>query len=204
MKTFKHIFTIALITSILASCSLENGFIQKRKYNKGYHLSLKKNTGSNKRTDTETISPNKDIVTNSIKIETSTEKNEIETSTHKENHGQVEGLNNTGASNDIETSNDAITQKAERINNKFSTHKRQSLLKSNNLIRNNTSSKKPNSTTDDVALILLVILAFLLPPIAVGLYTNWDTIPVVINIILTLLFWLPGIIHALLVIFDII
>jgi uncharacterized membrane protein YqaE (UPF0057 family) len=44
--------------------------------------------------------------------------------------------------------------------------------------------------------ILLVILAILLPPLAVFLKTNSgkDTI---INIILCLFFWLPGVIHAL-------
>lgn len=44
--------------------------------------------------------------------------------------------------------------------------------------------------------LLLIILAILLPPLAVYLKTNSgkDTI---INIILCLFFWLPGVIHAL-------
>lgn len=47
--------------------------------------------------------------------------------------------------------------------------------------------------------ILLVILAFLLPPAAVALKTGisgtfW------LNLILTLIFWLPGLIHALIVV----
>jgi len=44
--------------------------------------------------------------------------------------------------------------------------------------------------------VILVILAILLPPLAVFLKTNSakDTI---INIILCIIFWLPGVIHAL-------
>ena len=57
--------------------------------------------------------------------------------------------------------------------------------------------------TDDVMLLILVILALFIPPIAVGLKKNWALIPLLISIILTLLFVLPGVIHALLVVFDI-
>lgn len=40
------------------------------------------------------------------------------------------------------------------------------------------------------------ILCVVLPPAAVGLHTNWKASPVVINVILTILFWIPGCIHA--------
>jgi len=44
--------------------------------------------------------------------------------------------------------------------------------------------------------LLLVIIAILLPPVAVGV-KNGIGLSLVINIILCLLFWLPGLIHAL-------
>lgn len=44
--------------------------------------------------------------------------------------------------------------------------------------------------------VLLIILAILLPPIAVILKKGFGK-DLVINIILCILFWLPGIIHAL-------
>lgn len=44
--------------------------------------------------------------------------------------------------------------------------------------------------------ILLVILAILLPPLAVYLKSK-SAKQTVINIILCLLFWLPGVLHAL-------
>ena len=45
--------------------------------------------------------------------------------------------------------------------------------------------------------ILLIILAIFLPPLAVFLKTN-NAKTTVINVILCILFWIPGVIHALL------
>jgi uncharacterized membrane protein YqaE (UPF0057 family) len=61
-----------------------------------------------------------------------------------------------------------------------------------------TKSKK----ADDVEFLLLVILAILLPPIAVGLVTNWDPRTTLLNVLLTLLCFVPGVIHALIVVFE--
>jgi len=51
---------------------------------------------------------------------------------------------------------------------------------------------------DDAATnkLLLVIIAILIPPLAVGLKEGIGT-QLLINIILCLLFWLPGLVHAL-------
>ena len=57
--------------------------------------------------------------------------------------------------------------------------------------------KKQGSNTD---LVLLVILALLIPPLAVYLYEGYWTERCTINLILSLLCGLPGIIHALIVI----
>ncbi len=57
--------------------------------------------------------------------------------------------------------------------------------------------KKENRSADDTELLLLVILAILLPPLAVYLYDGSITINFWISLILTLIFWLPGIIFAL-------
>ncbi len=47
--------------------------------------------------------------------------------------------------------------------------------------------------------LLLIVLAFLLPPVAVAMKDGIGT-SFFINLILTLLMWLPGVIHALLVV----
>jgi len=49
--------------------------------------------------------------------------------------------------------------------------------------------------------VLLIILAILLPPVAVYLKKGAGK-DLIINIILCLLFWLPGIIHALYLVFK--
>lgn len=53
-----------------------------------------------------------------------------------------------------------------------------------------------NTTTNKL---LLVILAFVLPPLAVGLQKGLGK-DFLINLILTFFFWIPGVIHALVVI----
>jgi uncharacterized membrane protein YqaE (UPF0057 family) len=50
----------------------------------------------------------------------------------------------------------------------------------------------------DTNTLLLAILSILLPPLAVGLKTGLSG-TFVLNVVLTLIFWLPGVIHALIV-----
>lgn len=51
--------------------------------------------------------------------------------------------------------------------------------------------------TADVSTILLVILSFILPPLAVYLLFGEVNNHFWLNVILTLLFWIPGVIHSL-------
>lgn len=48
---------------------------------------------------------------------------------------------------------------------------------------------------------ILILLAILLPPLAVYLHTK-QTKATIINVILCFFFWLPGILHALYLIFK--
>jgi len=59
---------------------------------------------------------------------------------------------------------------------------------------------KSGALESDEMTILLVILAILLPPLAVFLYEGEATVRFWLSLILTLLFWIPGVIYALLVI----
>ena len=54
-------------------------------------------------------------------------------------------------------------------------------------------------TSNDTNKLLLIIIAILIPPLAVGLKSGIG-IALVLNIVLTLLFYLPGLLHALWVI----
>ncbi|HVP72192.1 MAG TPA: YqaE/Pmp3 family membrane protein [Phycisphaerales bacterium] len=49
--------------------------------------------------------------------------------------------------------------------------------------------------------LLLCIIAFFLPPLAVGLKSGVGG-TLLLNIILTLLFWLPGFLHALYIVLN--
>lgn len=57
--------------------------------------------------------------------------------------------------------------------------------------------KKANASDDAI---LYYILAFFIPFLAVGLVTDWEVKPVVINILLCCLCGIPGIIHAFIVV----
>ena len=59
------------------------------------------------------------------------------------------------------------------------------------------AGKEPSTNT-----LLLAILCVLLPPLAVYLYEGEITSHFWISLLLTLLFWLPGIIYALILIFG--
>ena len=67
------------------------------------------------------------------------------------------------------------------------------------------SSKKALEASDsnlggDVPTGLLYVLCFFIPWLAVGLATDWDIKKVLINILLTMLCGIPGIIHAFIVV----
>ena len=53
----------------------------------------------------------------------------------------------------------------------------------------------------DTNKLLLCIIAFFLPPLAVGLKTGVGG-ALILNIVLTLLFWLPGFLHALYIVLN--
>jgi uncharacterized membrane protein YqaE (UPF0057 family) len=64
----------------------------------------------------------------------------------------------------------------------------------------NAAKKAGNEPSTNT--LLLAILAILLPPLAVYLYEGEITTHFWISLLLTLLFWLPGIIYALIIIFG--
>ncbi len=64
----------------------------------------------------------------------------------------------------------------------------------------NFKKQKRNGGDADTNTLLLVILAILLPPLAVYLHQGEINTKFWISLILTLLFWLPGVIYALIVI----
>jgi uncharacterized membrane protein YqaE (UPF0057 family) len=58
--------------------------------------------------------------------------------------------------------------------------------------------KHAQEIDEDVPMPVLYVLAIIIPPLSVGLYTDWDT-PTLWNLVFTLLGWIPGIVHAFIV-----
>lgn len=64
-----------------------------------------------------------------------------------------------------------------------------------------TESKSSlNAMPSDVPTWVLYVLCFVFPAIAVGLATDWDITKTIIALVLSVFFWLPGIIYALIVV----
>ena len=64
------------------------------------------------------------------------------------------------------------------------------------------ADKKAGKSKKETDQVLLIILCILLPPLAVYLKEDEINGKFWLSILLTLLFWLPGVIYALLVVFD--
>lgn len=205
-KSFFFITLVSIFAIVFSSCStsesvVNNGFLQKRKYNKGFHKSIKKNHKKQSVQEKEVLVYNETEV---VKIE---KVNAIKEVAEKSNFTAVVRENNQTEEVAVVTlkENNSIKEEApvkehkaiEKLSNTVAKVKTKV---SKETIINNSSSNTTN-TTDDM-MILLIILAILLPFVAVGIYTDWDVTKVLIAVLLSLLFWLPGIIYALLVIND--
>lgn len=202
MKSIKQFSLLILTATLITSCSMNNGFIQKRKYSKGYYLSLKKKNSAALPTNIKTVDIDQElglVQEQSVNEAPSfTKSNDVKKVTTKvetvEKTTEFSSEKNLTAN--IVQSNDASPVRNNSIKNTFNN------LFPVNAVKNNLATKKPSSTNE--AELLLLIVCLFISWLAVGLYTDWDTTPTVINLILWLLFWLPGTIHGYLILLDII
>jgi len=87
--------------------------------------------------------------------------------------------------------------------NSLSRKERRSRIKeSRKWLKEYRAEKKAGKSKKETDQTLLIILCILLPPLAVYLKEDEINSKFWISILLTLLFWIPGIIYALLVVFD--
>ncbi len=200
-----------LMTVIISSCSTSsdvasNRKIQKRKYNKGLFVS------KNKKFFGKTNEESKDVL--NIQNEVA-EVAEISASVKNENFvsNVQEETNDVVQQAEVKENKGSSIESASSLQAKSSSAKIQKKSDIKNVvekvrsIKKNAKHKKENlkgSLTADDMLILLVILCFLIPFVAVGIKTDWDITKVLISILLSILFWIPGIIYALLVVLDVI
>lgn len=210
----KKIILFSLISVILVSCGtsnsvVNNGLFQKRKYTSGWFI--KKNK-QHKKTEAEkenlAFSNDERAIKKEevsvLPVASINQNSQLDNTAKKETKKIV-----SAPLNKVSSSAPKRTEKQSQLNTEngnntitVSTIQDHETSTEKPLLKNTKEEDKSNNL-DDTMLILLVILAFLIPPLAVWLASK-DTTQLIISIILTLLFWLPGIIHALLVVFGVI
>ncbi len=219
MKKLSLLFTLVTITSLLlSSCSrLENISVTKRQHRSGYYVDLgsrkdvnknknskpakRENVEAAKNTDTsmpieaasDTVSTPSNTAENSNTISSAKERTETTPSglvklAEKKKQVAKEKTDNLYAStNEISENKEiVISQEVKKRSRSFS--KVLDILKA-------------PSSNEDVPFWALILFAIILPPLAVYLKFGIGT-EFWISILLTLLFWIPGVIYALILILD--
>jgi len=199
MNLLKKLSVFILLIVAISSCNVDNGLIQKRKYKKGYHLSLKKNI---KKSDSFEQAEN--IQNEKENVAQNNSKKEI-SNTDLDNTAEVSSFNN-----EVDLKNETIdnSYKTEPTQKHFTlkstikslNNKVKNTVEAKSIVHSNTASK--SSPNDGDMLILLYVLAVLIPFVAVGIVTDWDVTDVLINLLLCILCYIPGVIHAFIKIRD--
>jgi uncharacterized membrane protein YqaE (UPF0057 family) len=179
----KHILFLLLISLIsISSCTME-----KRHYQSGYYIDWKKNA---KNTAAERTTP-----TNVERINAKT----IETTPFSASANE-DIILNSSSNSDFSAfkseKNTSDVKASEKAQSKLTVKDKIKVVKAVNKMKK--AAKRGDA--DGIPTVLLFVLAVLLPPLAVGLVTDWDLEQTLISLGLTFLCWLPGIIHAIIVV----
>ncbi len=188
----KKLFLLGFTAALLAvSCT-----VQKRLHTSGYHVTWKGKYKSSDKNDLITKESSNDE-----KKVTSEDVAFVENAKEIENEPFV--IINSENSSDSFSYTTTETKKKDKsvsqtsyksLNSGSEKHTMSNYMAIKKLAKKATKS---SSTDEDILLILLVILCFLIPPLAVAIASDWDLIKILISLILTILFWVPGIIYAL-------
>lgn len=200
----KKIFALALLVTILFSCStsnevVQNGLFQKRKYNKGWHL--------NKST---TVKAKKGENIAQTYEKSKGEENNMEDANMADTENKKEkSVSSQFVSTKEETINEVVlfASNNENIKEVISTNEFEAIeadlikITETKPVEVSKVDKQNSRNDDDAYFILLVILALILPPLAVYLIdgmgnTFW------LSVVLTLLFWIPGVVYAMIRVFS--
>lgn len=195
---------------LVTGCGVtQDGFssnsLQKRKYTKGFYISKRSHLKAKE---------------DNAKIEATVESEHVNDEQiavlKKKTVGETSAVNQSVApqkrttevqSENVETSVNETKTVSEQSSS-LSSNENASIKTKNTTSREVKSvlkkhhKKSSSSAFADDLLIICVILCFLIPPLAVGVWTNIDWMKVLISFLLTCLFVLPGIIYSLLVVLD--
>ena len=203
----KKVLSFVLGLMILASCStssdvVSNKLFQKRKYKKGWHVNSTRNI------EEKTKVVQSDEIVESKSIET---KEEITYEQEVTSSAAVAQENVLTETADVVNAEESIKSKvvfqsreqlvvASEISNPIVEGVVSSIEK--DVFTQNKNEKNKEDSSDDDMLILLYVLAVLIPFVAVDIVTDWDLETVLINILLSILCYIPGVIHAFIIIRD--
>lgn len=203
----KSMFVMVSLIGFLFSCSTSNSvvsnrLISKRKYTDGFHYNGKVNTKSS---DNVAVSEEKKASNAILLSEEAKSLNSADEVLKVENNETPILSDNV-----VSTVATESTQELAKVEN---TSKKNSRAVSNSVkqntihktIKQDVNAKKSSkaeirkvlkeSKAGDEA-ILYIILCILIPFVAVGLATDWDVTKTLICLLLSFLFWIPGIIYA--------
>lgn len=198
-KISKSIVLAALVGLVLGSCTME-----KRLYNKGYHVEWKRNYKGLKDVSKDaeefnnTVALNEVIQQELVPTQESVSDTDIPAAETKTNTTTVvEQQNQVVVKHEIKL----VQNNSSRLNVSTSFNPRQAFSKAHlykrPVIKKANQSQSGAGQSPDKA--LLIVLCFLIPWLAVGLATNWEIKPLVFNLLWSLT-CIGGIIHALIVV----
>ena len=186
MKLLNRLSILILLVVAISSCNVNNGFIQKRKYQKGYHLSMKKKISNS---DNSKLKDNQLEQNNELAKESSFSK------ASEKNNGAVIKTENTNTEDVAEKAieNNGNKEKVNHIktNAKNLAEQIKSVIENQSIAKNNTASKSKSNDDSDlitlILIILLVILALALFALIDGLLGGFLSLILLIIIIVLLL-----------------
>ena len=214
-----------MVAIIISSCGssnsvVSNSGISKRKYNKGFFFKPKSNFRTAKKDAKDVELKEEKSVAKVEKAELKKVKKAVKRSTVVESPAVETSRVAVVESNEVESTSfetetpftsDALESVEGGLdwtvveNQPSATGESIEAMPIEN--RNKSNKKKTKvrqGYNADAIFVLAVIFAILLPPLGVGIYTNIDWMKVLIAFLLTLLGVLPGVIYAVLVVFDVI
>ena len=169
MKLLNRLSILILLVVAISSCNVNNGFIQKRKYQKGYHLSMKKKINN---------SDNIRLKDNQLEKKDELAKESAFSKASEKSNGAVIKTANTNTDDELTNSNETtIEDVAERAiannsskekinhiktNTKNLAEQIKNAIENQSIAKNNTASKsKANDDSDLITLILIILLVIL-------------------------------------------
>ena len=209
-KKYCFIGLSIVVIGLFSSCSttdqvVTSSLIQKRKYLKGYHLAHVFNKQkqiedqlSNQKTlpSTQNEIPSASLEATAIK---KTNKRKYAELFNSKKEAFIKKEAELLASNTNELGLTYATRPNQQMANAFMDVV--SLNTKKSIVFNDIKDSRIDSyTREEKNNTGLIILAIFLPVIAVGIATKWNGKKVLINLLLTLLGWLPGVIHAIITI----